>query len=202
MSQSELAEAGGDRLKVRVRMALIDPKRTWAKVEERLAVENDPRLRANLETVLAHMRAEAVGDVDGLLATLSDDVAYHAYGTTDPGLNPVGKQGVRRFYEDFIASGATRLQLDIDRLVVDRDCVLTEGVMRMAYPGRTLLARGIDVDDPDAYYLYEARMATLWPFDAGGLARGEDTYTGGDGFAGIADHKLGPGDVLDLTGSA
>ena len=51
---------------------------------------------------------------------------------------------------------------------------------------------GIDVDDPDAYYLYEARMATLWPFDADGMARGEDTYTGSDGFAGIADRKLAP----------
>jgi ketosteroid isomerase-like protein len=183
-------------------MALIDPERTWVKVEERLAVETDPRLRANLETVLAHMRAEAAGDLDGLLATLSDDVAYHAYGTDEPALNPVGKPGVRRFYEDFIASGATRLQFDIDRLVVDPYCVLTEGVMRMAYPGRTLVARGIDVDDPDAHYLYEARMATLWPFDEHGLARGEDTYTGGDGFAGIAQRKLRDDDVLDYVGSA
>src|SRR5207302_3524606 len=131
------------------------------------------------------MKAEAVGDIDRLLDTLSDDVAYHAYGTTDPTLNPVGKAGVRGFYERFIASGATRLQFDVDRLVVDRDCVLTEGLMRMAYPGRTLAARGIEVDDPEAFYLYEARMATLWPLDEQGLVRGEDTYTGSDGFAGI-----------------
>ena len=180
-------------------MVLIDPNRTWAKVEERLATETDPVLRRNLETVLEHMKAESVGDIDGLLATLSDDVHYHAYGTTEELMNPRGKAGVRAFYEAFIASGATRLQLDVDRLVVDRDCVLTEGVMRMAYPGRTLAARGIDVDDPDAYYLYETRMATLWPFDADGKARGEDTYTGGDGFAGIADRKLRPEDIGELT---
>ena len=177
-------------------MALvIDPNRTWAKVEERLATETDPVLRRNLETVLEHMKAEAVGDLDGLLATLSDDVAYHAYGTTEPAMNPVGKDGVRGFYEAFIASGATRLQFEIDRLVVDRDCILTEGLMRMAYPGTTLQARGIDVDDPDAFYLYEARMATLWPMDQQGMARGEDTYTGGDGFAGIAQRKLRPEDI-------
>ena len=181
-----------------VAMTLIDPNRTWAKVEERLAAETDPTLRRNLATVLAHMKAEAVGDIDGLLATLSDDVAYHAYGTEDPMLNPVGKAGVRQFYENFIASGATRLQLDIDRLVVDRGCILTEGVMRMAYPGRTLVSYGIEVDDPDAYYLYEARMATLWPFDADGRARGEDTYIGSDGFAGIADRKLRTDDIAEL----
>ena len=112
------------------------------------------------------------GDVDGLLDTLSDQVHYHAYGAPDPLSSPEGKEGVRAFYERFIASGAGRLQLDIDRLVVDRDCILTEGVMRMAYPGRTLQAMGITVDDPAAHYLYEARMATLWPFDADGKVLG------------------------------
>jgi hypothetical protein len=180
-------------------MPIIDVHRTWAKVEERLATETDPVLRRNLETVLDHMKAEARGDIDGLLVTLSDDVAYHAYGTDDdPALNPAGKDGVRTFYENFVASGATRLQLDIDRLVVDRDCVVTEGVMRMAYPGRTLAFRGIEVDDPDAHYLFEARMATFWPMGEDGLARGEDTYTGGDGFAGIAERKINLADIVEL----
>ena len=120
-----------------------------------------------------------------------------AYGAPDPLSSPEGKEGVRAFYERFIASGAGRLQLDIDRLVVDRDCILTEGVMRMAYPGRTLQAMGITVDDPDAHYLYEARMATLWPFDADGKVLGEDTYTGSDGFAGIADRKLDEADIVE-----
>jgi hypothetical protein len=175
-------------------MAVIDPTVTWARVEERLATETDPTLRRNLETLLAHMKAEAAGDIDGLLDTLSDDVSYHAYGSPDPAVSPTGKEAVRTFYTNFIASGASRLQLDIDRLVVDRDCILTEGVMRIAYPGRTLLAMGIQVDDPDAYYLYETRMATLWPFDENGLARGEDTYTGSDGFDGIAKRKLSDSD--------
>ena len=74
--------------------------------------------------------------------------------------------------------------------------------MRMAYPGTTLAARGIDVDDPDAYYLYEARMATLWPMDATGKARGEDTYTGSDGFAGIENRKLRPEDIGTLSAVA
>jgi len=108
---------------------------------------------------------------------------------------------VRGFYEAFIASGATQLQLEVDRLVVDRDCILTEGVMRMAYPGRTLQAMGITVDDPDAHYLYEARMATFWPFGPDGLAGGEDTYTGSDGFAGIADRKLSEADIVELGGA-
>jgi hypothetical protein len=180
-------------------MALIDPRVTYRKVEERLETESDPVLRRNLETLLTHMKAEMAGDVDGLLRTLTDDPAYHAYGSDDPATNPVGRDGVRAFYERFIASGAGQLQLDIDRLVVDKDCILTEGLMRIAYPGRTLQAMGIDVDDADAYYMYETRMATLWPFDERGLARGEDTYTGGDGFAGIAERKLAPADIVQYA---
>ena len=182
-------------------MSLIDPARTWVKVEQRLEVETDAVLRRNLETILQHMKAEAAGVVDELLATLSEDVHYHSYGNTDPALNPQGKAAVRRFYDDFIASGATRLQLDVDRLVVDNNCVVTEGVMRMAYPGRTLAIRGIDVDDLDAYYLYETRMAILWPMDDEGKVRGEDSYTSGDGFAGIAGRKLRAQDIRPLPAS-
>src|SRR4051794_23535596 len=174
---------------------VIDQTRTWAAVEERLGSETDPTLRRNLELVLAHMKAESEGDLDGLLATITEDASYHAYGAPPSG-SPQGKAAVRKFYADFIASGATRLQLDVDRLVVDRHCILTEGVMRIAYPGAALAAHGIEVDDPDASYLYEARMATLWPFDADGLITGEDTYTGGDGFAGIASRKLDPSDIV------
>lgn len=176
-------------------MPLIDQRVTWAAVEGRLATETDPILRRNLEVVLRHMKAEAVGDIDGLLDTLSPNPSYHAYGAPLES-SPQGRDGVRKFYEDFIASGATKLQFEIDRLVVDKDCVLTEGVMRMAWPGATLAARGIPVDDVDASYLYEARMATLWPFDENGLATGEDTYTGGNGFDGIETRKLDPADII------
>jgi hypothetical protein len=176
-------------------MPVIDQQVTWAAVEDRLATETDPILRRNLEVVLRHMKAEAAGDIDGLLETLSPNPSYHAYGGP-PESSPQGRDGVRRFYEDFVASGATKLQFEIDRLVVDKHCVLTEGVMRMAWPGATLKARGIPVDDVNADYLYEARMATLWPFDENGLATGEDTYTGGNGFEGIENRKLDPADVV------
>jgi hypothetical protein len=173
----------------------IDPTKTWRAVEARLARERDPRRRRNLETVLAHMRAEAAPDLDVLMATVADDAHYHAWGTDDPVYSPQGKAAVRRFYEAFIASGAHRLELDVDRLVVDDDCVVTEGVMRIAYPGTIVALLGHAVDDPAAYYLFETRMAVVWPMDEQGLVLGEDTYTAGDGFAGIAERKLSPEDL-------
>lgn len=175
-------------------MAIIDQHRTWKKVEERLALESDPVLRRNLETLLQHMKAEAALDMDQLMATVSEHARYHNF--AQGGTGPVGKAAVQKFYEDFAAGGAEKLQHDLDRLVVDKHCILTEGVMRMAWPGTTLRAMGIDVDDPEADYLYEARMAILWPLDEDGLFIGEDSYVGGDGFEGIADRKIDPDDIV------
>lgn len=168
----------------------LDPSKTWRKVEERLGRETNPRLRRNLELVLAHMKAEASGDLEALMRTVSPGAHYHAYGTEEPFLSPKGKDAVRAFYEAFVGSGAFRLEFDLDRLVVDEDCILTEGTMRIAYPGATLRAMGHEVDDPEAFYLYESRMAVIWPFDRDGLVVGEDSYAATDGFRGIADRKI------------
>lgn len=176
-------------------MAVIDQNLTLRKATERLRTETDPVLRRNLELLLEHMRAEATGDLEALMATVSERAHYHSYSGKD-GPSPEGKAAVRKFYEDFVASGASKLHHDIDRLVVDRDCILTEGVIRIAYPGRALAAMGIAVDDPDVDYLYEARMAIVWPIDEDGLFIGEDSYVDGDGFEGIAERKIDPADVV------
>lgn len=181
-------------------MAVIDQNLSWSVVEDRLAVETDPQLIRNLELLLLHMKAEASGDLDALMSTVSEHAEYHAFGAP-PENSPIGKAAVRTFYENFIASGATRLQFAIDRLVVDRHCILTEGLMRIAYPGTRLASYGIAVDDPDAYYLYEARMAVLWPIGADGLFTGEDSYAAGQGFDGISSRKLAPEDIVELVRS-
>ena len=181
----------------------LDPNKTWKLVEERLAREEDAVVRRNLELVMEHMKCEAKGDIEGVVATLCDKPKYIAHDMPgDALLNPEGsKDAVRAFYDaTIVQTGAHRLELDCDRVVADRDTVMTEGVMRMAYPGRTLAAMGIEVDDPDAYYLYESRMSVVWPVDreAGKLV-GEESYTGTDGFAGIAERKLLAQDIAPLT---
>lgn len=173
-------------------MAVIDPTTTWRKAAERLAVETDPVLRRNLELLIQHMKAEAALDMDSLMATVSENARYEFFG------NQIltGKAAVRGFYEAFAASGAHKLQLDVDRLIVDKHCILTEGLMRMAYPGRTLAAQGFAIDDPDAYYLYEAHMAIIWPIGPDGLFIGEDSYNGENGFEGIETRKIDPADIV------
>ena len=175
---------------------VIDQRVTWEKVEERLKVESDPVLRRNLELLLQHQQAEASLDMEKLMATVSEHAHYHMHSIPNGGL--IGKSTVQKFYEDFAASGAEKLQLDTEWLVVDRHCIVTEGTMRMAYPGATLAARGVPVDDVDAHYLYEARMCVLWPIGDDGLFTGEDTYTSSDGFLDIENRKLSPTDVVAI----
>lgn len=173
----------------------IDPNNTWRRVEERLKTERDPRRRRNLETVLAHMKAEAFGDLDGLMATITRKrtPSYHAYSSPDAVMSPQSFEAVRQFYAAFVMSGAVKLELDVDRLVVDDDTVVTEGVMKIAYPGKLLRLLGRAVDEPEAFYLFQTRMCVVWPMDEDGFVIGEDSYTAGDGFAGIESRKLAPG---------
>ncbi len=102
-------------------MPLIDQSVTWQKPEARLAEETDPVLRRNLELLIEHMKAEASLDMDRLMATVSEKARYESF-TGQPGNMGllVGKAAVRKFYEDFAASGAYKLQLEIDRLIVER----------------------------------------------------------------------------------
>ena len=181
----------------------IDPNNTWLLVQERMERESDPKTRRNLELVLEHMKCEAKADIEGVVATLSEKPAYLCHDL--PGnemMNPKGeKDAIRAFYDaTIVQTGAHQLEFACDRVIADHEAVMTEGVMKMAYPGRTLGAMGIAVDDPDAYYVYQTRMSVVWPVDLeSGLLVGEETYTGTDGFEGIADRKLGPDDIVPLT---
>ncbi len=184
----------------------MNPNLTWKRVEERLAVETDATLRRNLELVLAHMKAEARADIEGVVATLTEKPHYVTYGSKgDPALNPSGsRDAVRKFYDlTIVQTGAHRLEYDVDRLSVDAGSVFTEGLMRMAYPGTTLAAMGIEVDDPGAYYVAETRMGVVWPVDpVEERLTGEEVYSAGDPFEGIAGRKITLADISELEVAA
>ncbi len=181
----------------------LDPNNTWRRVQERMEREEDPTIRRNLELVLRHMKSEARGDIEGVVATLTETPRYVMHDLPgEAAMNPSGsKDEVRAFYDrTIVQTGAHRLEFACDRVIADRESVMTEGWMRMAYPGRTLATMmGIEVDDPDASYVYESRMCIVWPVDPqSGMLVGEETYTGTDGFEGIADRKIREADIVPL----
>ena len=180
----------------------MNPNLTWKLVEKRYQAEKNPQHKRNLELVLTHMKAEAHADIEGVVATLTEKPRYRTYGNEgNTLLNPEGsKDAVRAFYDaTIVQTGAHRLEFDCDRVIVDDDSVFTEGKMRMAYPGKTLIGMGIEVDDPDAYYLGESRMGIVWPVDhSEDRLTGEEVYSVGDNFEGIAGRKIDLADIAEL----
>ncbi|MCY4272696.1 MAG: nuclear transport factor 2 family protein [bacterium] len=182
----------------------MDPNKTWRLVQERLAAETNPRRRHVLELVLAHMKCEARADIEGVVSTLSEKPQYIIWSNPDdPVVSPGGdRDAIRGFYDrSIVQTGAHRLEFDCDRVIVDDDAVFTEGVMRMAYPGRTLQAMGIDVADADSYYLAQSRMGIVWPVDLDdpeARLRGEEVYSAGDAFEGIADRPISLAEIAPL----
>lgn len=160
-------------------MAVIDPRRTWEPLETRLAATSNERHRAVLSVVIEHMKGEAAPDLERVMATLTAEPDYHFWmGGQDVG--PKTIDGVRSYYTNFMATRTNVLEFEIHRLLVDDDCVVTEGHMKQLYPGAQATAiLGIPVDDPDADYLVVYRQLLLWPMDADAKIIGEDSYFGG-----------------------
>ena len=182
--------------------AIIDPRNNWALVEQRLASETDPILIRNLEVVLKHMKAEATADFDMLMSTVGKQAKYAFFGSEDQEgfAGPKSREEVEAFYRSVMELGIHRIEHNIDRLIVDREHIVTEGEMKIAYPGQLLKDMGHPIEYVDAYYLYHTRSAIIWIIDEDGLVSGEDSYTGQDGFAGIENRRISLDDVITVEG--
>ncbi|BBX04334.1 hypothetical protein BST36_17445 [Mycolicibacterium moriokaense] len=156
---------------------IIDPTKTFRLLEQRIATTTNPRHRLMLNRVLQHAIGEANLDLDQVMSTLCPNPRYIAWGASED-FSPVGTEAVRNFYEETIVHGGQFcLELDMDRIVVDDETVVTEGNLRSLYYGADALKRGFPADDPTAFYILKLRMVTLWPFDEEGFIKGEETYS-------------------------
>jgi hypothetical protein len=154
----------------------FDPRRGWEALQARLDRTESTRQRTMLETVIEHVRAEIDMSLDRLMATLVAEPEYHFWvGGKDVG--PKGYDAVRDYYATFVASGGAVMQSPKDRIVVDDDNIVYEGVISNIVPGRVAKARGYTIDDEGAHYLVRFRNVVFWSFDSDGLALGEDSYT-------------------------
>jgi hypothetical protein len=176
---------------------LFDYTKTWRLGEERLATETDPRRKQILGVMVEHMKAERSGDLDALMATVSPKAAYHTWGSSPTDNGAKGYDAVKQFYVTLLENDCGRVVHDVDRMTVGQDSIVCEGDLIMAFPGKVLAARGMDIDDPDSYYLYQSRSAIIWEFDEDGLVTAEDSYTTGNGFENM--RKLDRGELPDLV---
>jgi hypothetical protein len=175
----------------------VDPTKTWAAVEAAWKAETDPRRKALLKQVRDHMKTEVCGELEPLMATLTAEPRYHIWGQ-GPDRGPKGRQAVRAFYETLIAGGGNLFEFNVEKVVVDDRTVVTEGRLRNTHPGAVLLAAGVtqvngEPVDPEARYVSEAQLLTVWPADPDGKLIGEDIYFGTNPFDSL--QKLAPDEV-------
>ncbi|MCE2391088.1 MAG: nuclear transport factor 2 family protein [Proteobacteria bacterium] len=158
----------------------IQPERSFVAIDERIRQTENPRHRAMLENYRAHLAAEVAGDLDAIMATMSDEPAYH---TWSPGgeMNggPKNRAQTVEFYRSIFDNGYNKLERVTEKLVVNDDYIVNEGWLHTIYPGRTLARMGLDVR-PERYYLHSNRVVAILPYVGEGTdvrMDGEDVYT-------------------------
>jgi hypothetical protein len=157
----------------------IDPTAGRRAVDERLAKTENPRHRSMLQALSGHLRAEAEGSLDGLMDSLVEKPEYHMYAKGHD-YGPKGYDAVKTYYAQLIAARRGVLEYVLDRIVLDDDCVVTEGLINAYQPGRAAKEFGFNVTELDATYLVSYRAVIMWPFDEAGLLLGEDGYASFD----------------------
>jgi hypothetical protein len=177
---------------------MIDRWKAWHQIGARIERTTDERHRAMLECVRTHIITETEPDFDALMATLCAEPRFNFWiDGNGMGAGPKGLEQVEAHYRNLIAERRYIFEIDIERIVVDDDTVVTEGWFHQIFPGTTLQTRGVDVDDPAASYLVTTRLLLLWPFTEAGELIGEDSYAGSRMFAPgsvrrLADDELPP----------
>lgn len=165
---------------------LVDPERSWLPLEARMAQEKDPRRHQLLELVRDHMRAELREQLDPVLATLVAEPVFNFFGGgMDGTLN--GREPVVAYYKQMFAAGRMGAEFRLDRIAVDDNSVVTEGVMLSLYSGEDILAAGVQqvsgaVVEKGRDYLGELPMIIMWPASKDGKLIGENIYMGGGFF--------------------
>ena len=156
-------------------MGIIEPAVAARRLRERLTETESARQRAMLETVIEHLEAEEAMSIDRLLATLAPEPKYHLW-ANGADYGPKSREAITDYYTQLVVDNRAVLEFDIDRIVVDDRCVVTEGWIRAINKGAIAKARGWIVDDDDADYLVTQRVVIFWPFNDAGQMIGEDGY--------------------------
>jgi hypothetical protein len=168
-------------------MPKIEPHQSWLALAARAQREGDPRVRTLLTAVRDHMEHEIRGQLPELMATLTASPVYHFWNPAGS-FKLEGRAAVESFYTSMIAAGGNQFEVVVEKIVADRDNVITEGRVKQVRRGAELIAAGRkevagQPVKPDELFLTRAQLVTVWPGDAAGKLVGEDIYFGEDALA-------------------
>lgn len=158
----------------------LDPSKPLRFIDAKIAKERDDRRRNNLQTVRDHIYHEITLNPDGVMATLSPKANYRVWvDGVDKG--PKGYKGIRDWYVDqnIRRQKTFVIQLDLERVIVDDEFVVTEGQMNVVVDGahaNKVYNRGYA---PEDVYLQSFRQIVVWSMDEQSKLLGEDFYSSG-----------------------
>lgn len=147
-----------------------------APYREILAALERPRHRQMLEMLIEHIRCVVVRDLDGIMATLSDDPHFVMWGPK----GDVGSKGYEATRTKYANSGFARSMknqyVTIERYVIDDDTLALELTSTQLLPWQLAKAQGYAIEEESGQYAVHRRSAFFVPFDEEGRERGENSY--------------------------
>jgi hypothetical protein len=157
----------------------FDAAQTWTSFEKFSDRPRTARQAQLLQTVVDHSRAEVAGDIEGVMATLTENPEYHDYGVfagvvTDTG--PKGLDAVVGLYNAMVECGSYVIESQKHRVIVDDERLVSEGTFRQILTAAAAQGQGLVGPDATGFFLVIARTVVFWEFDEAGRARGEDRY--------------------------
>jgi hypothetical protein len=155
-----------------------------ARLNTRIAAEQDTRRKKWLTTYRDHWWGEVIGDVDAVMVTMSrGPISYsfdgHPFMTPDEGLAAIDSYAATRaMYEGVVALGVKMAgPVDNEEIYFSDTGLIVHCVLSAIYPG-IYLTKHTEPVDPQGFYLMRWPSATIIHFDGEGLMMGEDIMNG------------------------
>lgn len=182
-------------------MTKLDITKTNDAVDALLAVTTNPRHRFLLETYHRHRFLEMAGRYpeifDPAMTVANPVYHFNALGIT---ATLDHADSVKGLYGMWAESHQSIFYAEDEQVAVSDNYITSVSMVTQQTAGAALIANGIEVDDPDAMYLYRSRIQMIWPYDDECRLLGEDVWETDPDQRTIT--KLDPADVVTTAMAA
>ncbi|MEU6173571.1 hypothetical protein ABZ832_16825 [Streptantibioticus parmotrematis] len=182
-------------------MTTLDITRTNDAIDRLMDVTANPRHRFLLTAYHRHRYLEIGGRYEEIFApemTVETPVYHFNYAGISARLE--GQEQVKGLYDMWAQTHQSIFYVEEEQIAVADNFIASIATARQQMLGQALIANGVEVDEPDAYYLYTARTQMIWPYDDRGRMIGEDVWETDADQAEIV--KLDAADVLTTQEAA
>lgn len=177
-------------------MIKLDVRRTNDAVDRLLAVTTNRRHRFMLLAYYRHRFLEIAGRYEEIFAP-EMTVASPTYRLKLAGADVTlpGLEAVKGLYGVWAQTSQSVFYIEAEQVAVADNFIASVSTTYQQLHGQAMIANGLTVDDPDAYYLYKMKgIQMIWPYDDQCRLLGEDVWETDPASSEII--KLDPADVL------